>query len=116
MSLTQDRADIAAAIDVVADMTGYDDTPPMLSVGDCWVRWAGYEASGAPLTFLTTWKIDIICGGTPTDAIAFLDSHLADVLDAIDHLVFLVGVAPVEFQIPSNGVLYGAEITAQKES
>ena len=116
MSLTADRAAIASALDAVADITGYDDVSPMLNVGDAWVRWGGYEATRVPLVFATTWRIFLVTGGTPADAMVFLDSHLEAILDAIDSLVFLEGVQPVEFQLPNSGVLYGAEITGQKES
>ena len=115
MSLATDRAAIAAALDAVTDITGYDDQPSMLSPGDAWVRWGGFDAAGPVLTFMTIWRIWVVCGGTPQDAMTFLDTHLADVLDAIDQLVYVTGVQPVEIQI-SGGVTYGAEITAQKES
>lgn len=116
MSLSADRATIAQALDAVADVTGYDDMPGTLSVGDAWVRWGGFEPTGAMGLYETTWRVDVITGGTPGDAMLFLDTHLVAILDAIDELVYIQGVAPVEFQIPNVGVLYGAEITATKES
>jgi hypothetical protein len=116
MSLTSDRAAIATALDAVTDVSGYDDWPPMLAVGDAWARWGGYEASGLPLIFATTWKVYVVGGGTPGDAMQWMDDHLASILDAIDAIVFISTVAPVEFQIQNSGVLYGVEITAEKES
>lgn len=116
MSLSSDRAAIAAALDPIPDITGYDDEPALLNVGDAWVRWAGWLPSGAVGTFVATWLVNVITGGTPSDAMLFLDNHLELITDALDDLAFVTGVAPVDFQIPNVGVMYGAEITLKKES
>jgi len=116
MSLAGDRATLAQALDAVADITGYDDVSPMLNVGDAWVRWAGYDPQGPPLTFLASWKIFLVTGAEPGSAMQFLDTHLMPILDAIGWHAYVVGVRPVEFQTANAGVLYGAEITAEKES
>lgn len=115
MSLSADRTALATALDAVTDISAYTDWPPQMVPGDLAVHWGGYDAQGPPLMFASTWKLQLIAGGTPGDAMVFVDNHLSAILDAIDQLVFITGVRPVEFQTP-NGVLYGAEITAQKES
>jgi hypothetical protein len=116
MTLAADRAAIAAAVDAVQDITGYDDQPAMLNVGDAWVRWAGWLAAGPLALFETTWLVDVITGGTPTDAMNFLDSHASLLVDAVAPLAYVAAVLPVDFQIPNAGVLYGAEITLKRES
>jgi hypothetical protein len=113
MSLTLDRHAFAAALDAVDGISGYDDEAPMSNVGDAWARWAGYDDQGASLLFTTTWKIFVITGGTPSDAMHFLDSHLDALLAAIEHLAYVTTVRPIQFD-PS--ALYGVEITATKES
>jgi hypothetical protein len=85
----------------------------MNSVGDAWARWAGYDAQGPMLLFESQWKIYVITGGTPSDAMHFLDSHLDAILSAIQALAFIASVRPIQFD-PS--ALYGVEITASKES
>jgi hypothetical protein len=117
MTLAADRAAIAVAVDAVQDITGYDDQPALLNVGDAWVRWGGYAAGKTPvLIFETTWLVDVITGGTPTDAMQFLDAHLALILGSLETIGWIVSVVPVDFQIPNAGVLYGAEINLKKES
>jgi len=115
MSLAADRAAFAAALDPIADITGYDDQPALLNVGDAWVRWAGWTPAGPPGTYLSSWLVDVITGGTPSDAMKFLDTHLELITDALDDLAYVTGVAPVDFQIPNVGVMHGAEITLHKE-
>ena len=116
MSLAGDRAALAQALDAVPDITGYDDVSPMLNVGDAWVRWAGYDAAGPTMLFTATWKIFVVTGAEPGSAMQFLDMHLMPILDAVGWHAYTTGVRPVEFQTANAGVLYGAEITAEKES
>jgi hypothetical protein len=116
VSLAADRAAIAQALDAVPDIHGYDDWAPQMVPGDAWVRWAGYKNAGPPLTFTATWKIFVITGGDPGSAMQFLDAHLMLILDALSIHAYTTDVRPVEFQTANAGVLYGAEITAEKES
>ena len=116
MNLAGDRATLAQALDAVPDITGYADVPPMLNVGDAWPRCAGGIADGAPGSFTITWKISVITGAEPGPGMEFLDMHLAPLLDAIGWHAYVPSWAPVEFQTANAGVLYGVEITAEKES
>jgi len=116
MSLSGDRATLAQALDALPDITGYDDVSPMLNVGDAWVRRAGYDAAGPPGVFNASWKVFVVTGGDPGSAMQFLDAHLAPIIDAIGWHAYTTAVRPVEFQTPTAGILYGAEITAERES
>jgi hypothetical protein len=116
MTLAADRLALAQAVDAVQDITGYDDQPALLNVGDAWVRWGGDVAAGPIELFERTWLVDVITGGTPTDAMNFLDAHLALLVAALAPLGYVVTTLPVDFQIPNAGVLYGAEITLKRES
>lgn len=114
MMFSDVREEIAAALNTVADLTGYENTPAIFSVGDAWPRWIGMEATGAPGLFSVNWQIIVITGGTPEDAETYVEQRLQDILGALTEVVYINSVAPTVIETGS-GSLYGALITAVRE-
>jgi len=116
MSVEDDQAVIVQALEAVPDITGYADESAMMNAGDAIVQWAGWEPQGAPLLFTATWKIFLVLGSDPRSAMRFLDEHLVPMLEALDHLLYIVKIDRVQFPTATAGNLLGVEITAERES
>jgi hypothetical protein len=108
------REEIAAALNTVGPLTGYENTPTIFSTGDAWPRWRAMDAQGAPSLFVVTWEIIVVTGGTPSDAEAYAEEHLQDILGALAEVAYVTSVAPTVIQT-SSGDLYGVVITAVRE-
>ena len=115
MSLATDRTALVNAVDAVAGINCYSYSPPQLTQGDAWVRWTGHAEGPARGVFAANWIITVVAGQTLDDAMAFTDTKLATLEDAIYTLVWVTGAIPVDLGTESTP-LYGVQITAQKES
>jgi hypothetical protein len=112
--ITDVRSEFAAALSEVDGITGHDSTPVVMSVGMAWSRWTGIEQQAAVGLFATNWQILVICGGTPDQAEAYLNTHLSDILDALAPVAFVTSASPSVIQTTS-GDLYGLVVNAVRE-
>ena len=110
------RAEIAGALTDVEGIYPTGDTPGDMGTGSCWPMLAGLEATGAPGVFTATWILRVVTGGEQQDGTAFMDAHLADIIDALKPVAYVQSVAPVILASAGGaGDLYGIDIRIVRE-
>jgi hypothetical protein len=118
MSLLSVRQEIATALSTVTGVTGYTDPPGVMAPGGAWplltsLTTADHLPAGL---FLAQWRVLLITGGTPEDALTWLDGAAFPlVLAALAPHGWITQAQPVTIATPSSGTLYGVEITLVRE-
>jgi hypothetical protein len=114
MNLSQNRDDIAAALNGVEGITGFSEPPNVFKAGAAWPLLGSLSNAMAPGVFAATWYVHLVTGGTPTEALAFIDEHLADVVDALGPVAWVEQIDPVA--LPTNsGNYYAVQLTLTRE-
>ena len=113
MSLVGDRQAIAAALQTVAGVKGYDKRPRAFKAGDAWPL-LGPLDRGPGLAFTATWRVLVVLPQDEVKASEWLDSHTEDLVDALLPVGFVDTITPVELSTEA-GPLLAAEITMRSE-
>lgn len=82
MSLTGDRAAIAAALSTMTGVKGYPYRPTTPRPGDAWPL-LGQLRHAAGMAFEVTWRVMVFLPQDERAASDWVDSHYADVVDAL---------------------------------
>lgn len=118
MTLLSVRQELAAALSTVAGVTGYTDPPTVMAAGGAWplltsLSTAEYLPAGL---FLAQWRVIVVTGGTPEDALTWLDGAAFPlILTALAPHGYVQQAQPVTIATPNSGTLYGVEITLVRE-
>ncbi|WP_328850260.1 hypothetical protein OG994_16640 [Micromonospora globbae] len=117
MSLTGDRANIAAALSLVDGVTGYPKRPSVVSPGDGWPFVASLDRGPASV-FEVTWTVTVVLPNDEQDAADWLDSHAEELAQALEYSHLSVGfvdrIEPVQVAT-SAGAMPAIEITMRGE-
>lgn len=93
MSMTGDRAAIAAALSTVAGITGSAYRPTVLDQGAAWPL-VGRLVRGPGRDFMVTWRIAVVLPADEQRAADFFDGHVDALTDALDPLGYVSGIEP----------------------
>jgi hypothetical protein len=115
MSNATTRTRIAAALNTVSGINGYDARPHTIRAGDGWPQWSGGIRDETSVGFEETWRVMVVCSqASANDADRFLDSHGQQLLDALAPILFVDGYAPAKLETEA-GDLYALMITGRTE-
>jgi len=117
--ITGRRAALAAVLDAVDGVQGRTQRPGTPRVGDGWATWRGGERAGGD-NFLQSWQVIIVLPGDLSgDAgLAWLDQHLGDVFEALEHSEaggYVESVAPISLAVGDNGTMPAVQIMIRTE-
>jgi hypothetical protein len=115
MSLLSTRQAFATALSTVTGVTGFVDPPSIMSPGGAWPLLASMDAAGPAGLFVSNWRVLVVTGSTPENALTFLDTNLAAIVDALAPIAYIQTVTPVTIPMDSAGPLYGVELTTVRE-
>lgn len=115
MSIADDRIEITAALATVDELFATELQPTTLGTGACWPTLTGLERDETTNEFLASWRILVATGGDPISAVLFMDEHLQDVVDALQTVVWVTSIAPVDLTQLTAGDMFGIEIRAVRE-
>lgn len=108
MSLTGDRAAIAAALSTATGVTGYVYRPGTPKTGDAWPLLGGLENAGNATTFAVTWRVYVYLPQDERSASEWIDTHHEDLVDALLPVGFVDRIEPVNIgteQAPVSALL-----------
>jgi hypothetical protein len=107
------RANIAAALSLVAGVTGYAKKPKVTKAGDAWPL-INELTRGPGASFQTTWRIAVTIGADEGTAIDQFDTLVPEVTQALQAVAYVDSARPIT--VPTEaGDLYGVEIIARSE-
>ena len=113
MSLTTDRAVIAAALNTVAEVTGYEHRPKVQKPGDAWPTLPTVQREQG-LVWRPEWTVVVFLPQDPQEASEWMDAHLLDVLAALQTSSPLFPESAEPAVMPtSGGDKYVLEITGR---
>ncbi len=85
------RADIAAALSTVADITGHPYRPSAPRVGDAWPKWTG-GPHVAPGVVETGWAVYVLLPSDEQAQDTWITGHLDVLLEALAPLLWVESV------------------------
>lgn len=113
MSFDTSRADIAAALNAIEGVNGFEKRPKVLNPGDAYPLLETAER-GPGLAFMAIWRILLILGRDEPSATDQTEALLPELAAALDPVAFVTAVTPVA--IPTQGGdLFALEITARSD-
>jgi hypothetical protein len=110
------RAALATAMSTVDGVTGYARRAlvPAPKPGDGWALWRGMQrADGA--AFMQTWVVVIALAGDEIAADAWIESHIDDLYDALEPVIFIDSFAPAVTPLTGNSEALALMITGRSE-
>lgn len=116
MSMETRRLEFANALSTVADVTGYDIRPDVLSEGDAWPllgRPAARHRSGS--SYEITWLIRVVAPQDERAAVRWWDLRWPHLWEAIHPIAFVDGFDPVLLDASGGPGLFAYEITCRAE-
>jgi hypothetical protein len=94
VSLDQKRAEIAAALSTVADVTGWTQRPGVPNVGDAWPLLGPMDRADGD-AFIVTWLVRVFVPQDEIAASSWWDQHWPPLYFALQPVGFVDRVAPV---------------------
>lgn len=94
MSLTGDRAAIAAALSTVEGVTGHEYRPSTAKAGDAWPLWGGSERADAQ-NFFVTWRVIVVTPQDERAASDWVDARTDEFVDALLPVGYVDRIEPV---------------------
>lgn len=113
MSILNDRAEIAAALDGVTGVKGYVKRPKAPKPGDAWPLLPDYELQDG-LVWRPTWRVIVVLPADESAAAEWMDEHFGPIVAALRVPAFPESAAPGVWQT-SAGDLLILEITMRSE-
>lgn len=114
MSIAGDRAEIAAALSSVDDVTGHQYRPRTLPPGTAWPLLQRLDTVQAN-TFQATWKVVVILPGDEISASKWFDAHHEPIADGLADFGFVDAIEPGLVQTDS-GDLEAMFLTVRREA
>lgn len=110
---TADRPDIKQALDTVDGVTGYLEPPTALKPGDAWPVWAG-AARGPGHAWSSSWRVLVVLAPDERSATAALGPIAEQVIEALEGLLYIDQVNPVD--VPTQvGTVLALELRGDSE-
>jgi hypothetical protein len=94
MSILATRDALRARLDLVDGVTGYRYAPLAFKPGDAWGQWRGGEPGDDgrySTSFVDTWAVVIVLSPDPETADAWVDGHLAGLLEVLKPVLSVTG-------------------------
>lgn len=113
MSLTGDRAAIAAALTAVDGVTGHTYRPTTARPGDAWPLLGALERAEASV-FYVTWRVLVMLPQDERAASEWVDDRVGDLVDALQPHGFVDRIEPVALAASGSEQL-GLQITMRSE-
>lgn len=93
MSMTADRAAIAAALSTVDGITGSAYRPTVLDQGAAWPL-ISRLTRGPARDYRVTWRVAVVLPADERRAADFFDAHVDALTDALDDVAWVSGIEP----------------------
>lgn len=113
MSIVNDRAEIAAALESVDGVKGYVKRPKAPKPGDAWPLLPDYDLQ-AGLVWRPTWRVIVVLPADEAAAAEWMDDHFLPIVAALRVPAFPESAAAGVMQT-SGGDLLILEITMRSE-
>ena len=113
MSLSGQRAAIAAALSTVTDVNGYEDRPTTPRPGDAWPLLSALDRADG-LAFETTWRVLVFLPQAERGASDWIDGHHEQLVDGLEPVGFVDRIEPVALAA-AGGDQYALQITMRGE-
>jgi hypothetical protein len=108
------RADIAAALSTVTDVTGYTKRPTTPKAGDAWPLLTQLEYAGGQATYEITWRVLVFLPQNEWDSSEWIDSHAEALVEALLPVGHIDRLEPVELGASGTGQ-YALQLTMRSE-
>jgi hypothetical protein len=114
MSLTADRAAIAAAASTVEGITCSPTYVQSLSAGDGSVRYVGANAAANGFGFVHTWEVAVALSTDVVTAEEWIDTHLEELAAALRPEIHVDTITATELLLPAGSVINGLIVTGTR--
>lgn len=116
MSLVGKRAEYKAALDLVADVTGYEYRPSTPKAGDAWPHLGAGNRDDRSGQFLIGWSVGVYLPQDERTASAWIDDHIGELVDTLESegAGYVEAFSPANFGTDPSHV-YGLLITMRGE-
>lgn len=93
MSLTGERAEIAAALSLVTGVSGFSYRPTAMNAGDAWPLLESLER-GPANDYEVTWRIVVVLPKGERDAMDWFDNMYDDIVAGLEQFGYIERIEP----------------------
>lgn len=112
--LTGDRVAIAAALDYMEGVTGYEFRPTTPRPGDAWPLLGALER-GPASAFTVNWNVYVVLPADERAASQWIDDRVDELVGELEPVGFVDRVEPVKLDINNDQTAYGLLVTIRGE-